>query len=207
MNQGWFITFEGPDGSGKTTISTNVFQQLKTEGFDVIYTREPGGIEIAEKIRDIILDPKNTAMDEKTEALLYAASRRQHLVEKILPALQENKIVICDRFVDSSLAYQGVGRNLGIDNVLAINEFAIEGLYPDLTIYLDIDPIKGLERIADRHYRDRLDCELDDFHLQVAKGYSIVKEKFKDRYAIVDADRQVHEIVDEAVKIIKQRIQ
>ena len=159
MNRGWFITFEGPDGSGKTTISNNVYQQLKTEGFDVIYTREPGGIEIAEKIRDIILDPKNTAMDKKTEALLYAASRRQHLVEKILPALKENKIVICDRFVDSSLAYQGVGREIGIKEVLSINEFAIEGTYPDLTIFLDIDPLKGLSRIADRHYRDRLDRE------------------------------------------------
>ena len=206
MKHGWFITFEGPDGSGKTTISTNVYQQLKTEGFDVIYTREPGGSEIAEKIRDIILDPKNTAMDEKTEALLYAASRRQHLIEKILPALKENKIVICDRFVDSSLAYQGVGRGLGIENVLAINEFAIEGLYPDLTIFLDIDPIKGLTRIADRHYRDRLDQEQDHFHLQVSLGYEMLKKRFKDRYAIVDADRQVHEIVDEAVAIIKQRI-
>jgi dTMP kinase len=206
MNRGWFITFEGPDGSGKTTISTNVFQQLKTEGFDVIYTREPGGIEIAEKIRDIILDPKNTAMDKKTEALLYAASRRQHLIEKILPALEQNKIVICDRFVDSYLAYQGVGRGIGIDNVLAINEFAIEGLYPDLTIYLDIDPIKGLTRIANRHYRDRLDREENEFHLKVSKGYEALKEIFKDRYKIVDADRQVHEIVDEAVAIIKQRI-
>jgi len=206
MKHGWFITFEGPDGSGKTTISTNVYQQLKTEGFDVIYTREPGGIEIAEKIRDIILDPKNTAMDKKTEALLYAASRRQHLIEKILPALKENKIVICDRFVDSSLAYQGVGRELGIDNVLAINEFAIEGVYPDLTIFLDIDPIKGLKRIADRHYRDRLDQEQDQFHLRVSQGYEILKERFKDRYEIVNADRQVHEIVEEAVAIIKQRI-
>lgn len=206
MKRGWFITFEGPDGSGKTTISTNVYQQLKTEGFDVIYTREPGGIEIAEKIRDIILDPKNTAMDKKTEALLYAASRRQHLIEKILPALEKNQIVICDRFVDSSLAYQGVGRGLGIENVLTINEFAIEGLYPDLTIFLDIHPAKGLSRIADRHYRDRLDREEEDFHLKVAEGYDILKEMFKDRYVIVDADRQVGEIVEEAVAIIKQRI-
>ncbi len=206
MNRGWFITFEGPDGSGKTTISMNVYQQLKTEGFDVIYTREPGGIEIAEKIRQIILDPKNTAMDKKTEALLYAASRRQHLVEKILPALNDHKIVICDRFVDSSLAYQGVGREIGIDQVRSINEFAIEGKYPDLTIFLDIDPVKGLSRIADRHYRDRLDREEEKFHLLVAKGYEQLKEEFKDRYVVVNADRQVHDIVDEAVNIIKKRI-
>lgn len=206
MNRGWFITFEGPDGSGKTTISTNVYQQLKTEGFDVIYTREPGGIEIAEKIRDIILDPHNTAMDKKTEALLYAASRRQHLVEKILPALKENKIVVCDRFVDSSLAYQGVGRGIGIDQVLAINEFAIEGFYPDFTIYLDIDAKKGLSRIADRNYRDRLDREKEQFHMLVAKGYEAIKEKFKDRYYIVNADRNVSDIVKDAVDIIKKRI-
>lgn len=206
MNRGWFITFEGPDGSGKTTISNNVYQQLKTEGFDVIYTREPGGIEIAEKIRDIILDPKNTAMDKKTEALLYAASRRQHLVEKILPALKENKIVICDRFVDSSLAYQGVGREIGVKEVLSINEFAIEGTYPDLTIFLDIDPLKGLSRIADRHYRDRLDREKEQFHLLVAKGYEQMKELFKDRYYIVDADRQVADIVHDAVNIIKSKV-
>ena len=206
MKRGWFITFEGPDGSGKTTISTNVYQQLKTEGFDVIYTREPGGIEIAEKIRQIILDPKNTAMDKKTEALLYAASRRQHLVEKILPALNDNKIVICDRFVDSSLAYQGVGREIGIDQVRLINEFAIEGKYPDLTIFLDIDPVKGLSRIADRHYRDRLDREKEQFHLLVAEGYNQLKEIFKDRYVIVNADRQVYDIVNEAVNVIKKRI-
>jgi dTMP kinase len=206
MNRGWFITFEGPDGSGKTTISTNVYQQLKTEGFDVIYTREPGGIEIAEKIRQIILDPNNTAMDKKTEALLYAASRRQHLVEKILPALNENKIVICDRFVDSSLAYQGVGREIGIDQVRLINEFAIEGKYPDLTIFLDIDPVKGLSRIAERHYRDRLDREKEQFHLLVAEGYNQLKEMFKDRYVIVNADRQVYDIVNEAVGVIKKRI-
>ncbi len=206
MDRGWFITFEGPDGSGKTTISTNVFQQLKTEGFDVIYTREPGGIEIAEKIRHIILDPNNTSMDKKTEALLYAASRRQHLVEKILPALKENKIVICDRFVDSSLAYQGFGREIGLEAVRMINEFAIEGTYPDLTIFLDIDPVKGLSRIADRHYRDRLDREVEHFHLLVAKGYQQLKEIYKDRYVVVDADRQVYDIVSDAVAAIKKRI-
>ena len=109
--QGKFITFEGPDGSGKTTCAKGVYDKLKKEGYDVIYTREPGGIEIAEEIRNIILDPKNTKMDARCEALLYAASRRQHLVEKVLPALAKGQIVLCDRFVDSSLAYQGVGRH------------------------------------------------------------------------------------------------
>ena len=121
MKKGYFITFEGPDGSGKTTVSTAVAKRLQEAGIESIYTREPGGIEIAEQIRSVILDPANTAMDSKTEALLYAAARRQHLIEKVLPALEAGKVVICDRFVDSSLAYQGVGRNLGIEEVLSIN--------------------------------------------------------------------------------------
>lgn len=206
MRKGMFITFEGPDGSGKTTISTNVFQKLLTEGYDVIYTREPGGIDIAEQIRRIILDPKNTAMDVKTEALLYAASRRQHLVEKVLPALNEGKIVICDRFIDSSLAYQGVGRQIGLDAVLAINEFAIEGHYPDCTIFLDIDPLEGLSRISNRHYRDRLDRETQEFHLRVAQGYSEVLKKYKHRMTVVDANRPVADIVEDALAVILKRI-
>ncbi len=121
-----FVTFEGPDGSGKTTISQLVHERLEELGYESLYTREPGGIGISEEIRDIILDTKNTNMDIRTEALLYAASRRQHLVEKILPALGEGKIVVCDRFVDSSLAYQGFARNIGVQKVLEINEFAIE---------------------------------------------------------------------------------
>ena len=140
MKKGYFITFEGPDGSGKTTVSTAVAKRLQEAGIESIYTREPGGIEIAEQIRSVILDPANTAMDSKTEALLYAAARRQHLIEKVLPALEAGKVVICDRFVDSSLAYQGFGRNLGIEEVLSINEFAIEGHWPDKTLYLDLAP-------------------------------------------------------------------
>lgn len=207
MKQGLFITFEGPDGSGKTTISTNVYQKLLTLGYDVIYTREPGGIDIAEQIRKIILDPANTAMDKKCEALLYAASRRQHFVEKILPALKQGKMVICDRFVDSSLAYQGVGRGIGIEEVRAINEFAIEGYYPDLTIYLDIDPIVGLNRIKTRKYRDRLDQEESDFHIKVAQGYKQLLTLASQRMIAVNADRRIDEIVDEAVAIIKKKVE
>ena len=206
MQKGWFITFEGPDGSGKTTISTNVYQKLLTSGLDVIYTREPGGIDIAEQIRGIILDPKNTAMDVKTEALLYAASRRQHFVEKVLPAIQAGKIVICDRFVDSSLAYQGVGRGIGIEEVLSINEFAIEGYYPDVTLFLDIDPIEGLKRISNRHYRDRLDREAEDFHLKVALGYQEVLKRYRHRMQVLDANRPVEEIVNEAVQYILAKV-
>ena len=198
LKKGLFITFEGPDGSGKTTISKNVYQRLFDRGYDVIYTREPGGIEIAEQIRSVILDPKNTAMDCKTEALLYAASRRQHLVEKIIPALTKKQIVICDRFVDSSLVYQGVARHIGIDAVYAINKFAIDDYTPDMTIYLDISANEGLKRISDRLNKDRLDREKLDFHIEVVQGYQKIIEMFKDRYTKIDAMQDINSITNEA---------
>lgn len=204
--RGLFITFEGPDGSGKTTVCSEVFAKLKEDGYDVIHTREPGGIEIAEKIRKIILDPSNTDMDERTEALLYAASRRQHLVKKVLPALKEGKIVVCERFVDSSLAYQGYGRKIGFDEVLKINEFAIEGLFPDLTIYLDVDEKTGLKRIESRSFKDRLDLEDLEFHHLVHEGYEKVLEVFKDRIKVVDAARPLDEVIEKAYEIIKEKI-
>ena len=175
--KGFFITFEGPDGSGKTTISTAVQKKLVEMGYDAIYTREPGGIDIAEQIRNVILDPKNTTMDPKTEALLYAASRRQHLVEKVIPALDEGKIVICDRFIDSSLAYQGYARHLGIENVYSINQFAVEGHFPDITIFLNLNYEDGLKRIETRKFKDRLDLETTTFHQEVSLGYQKVLEK------------------------------
>lgn len=204
--RGLFITFEGPDGSGKTTVCSEVFAKLKEDGYDVIHTREPGGIEIAEKIRKIILDPSNTDMDERTEALLYAASRRQHLVKKVLPALKEGKIVVCERFVDSSLAYQGYGRKIGFDEVLKINEFAIEGLFPDLTIYLDVDEKTGLKRIESRSFKDRLDLEDLEFHHLVHEGYEKVLEVFKDRIKVVDAAKPLNEVIEKAYEIIKEKI-
>ena len=138
MTKGKFITFEGPDGSGKTTVSKAVCERLNKAGYSVRYTREPGGSAIAESIRDIILDPKNTAMDARCEALLYAASRRQHLVEIILPNVENGTHVICDRFVDSSIAYQGYARGIGAEEVLAINRFAIDRIMPEKTIFLDL---------------------------------------------------------------------
>lgn len=204
--QGKFITFEGPDGSGKTTCAKGVYDKLKKEGYDVIYTREPGGIEIAEQIRNIILDPKNTKMDARCEALLYAASRRQHLVEKVLPALAKGQIVLCDRFVDSSLAYQGVGRHLGIEEVFAINKFAIEDNMPDFTIYLNVDPEIGLQRIATRNYKDRLDQESLQFHQDTYNGYLQVVEKYKDRMIVVDANQDEAKVIDDCFKIIKEHL-
>ena len=138
MKKGSFIVIEGPDGSGKTTIALRL-KEILSEKYDIVHTREPGGIDIAEQIRNIILDPKNTAMEAKTEALLYAASRRQHLVEKVIPALKRGSIVLCERFVYSSLVYQGYARGLGIDAVYDINRFAIGDTMPDLVLYLDVD--------------------------------------------------------------------
>lgn len=202
MKRGHFITFEGPDGSGKTTISSLVYKKLKENGYPVYYTREPGGSEIAEKIRDLILDPANGEMDKKTEALLYAASRRQHLVEKILPNLNQGNIVLSDRFVDSSLAYQGIGREIGLEEVWDINMFAIEGRVPDLTIFLDIDPNMGLDRIKNRRFKDRLDQESIDFHELVFSGYQIIKEKFANRMAIFDATQSINKLTQEVYDYI-----
>lgn len=204
--KGLFITFEGPEGSGKTTVSQLVLDTLKKEGYEVLYTREPGGIDIAEQIRQVILDPKNTAMDAKTEALLYAASRRQHLIEKVLPALKKGQIVICDRFVDSSLVYQGVARGLGIEAVYQMNLFAIEDIMPDATIFFDVAPEIGLARIAQNASREvnRLDLETLDFHRKVYAGYQMVLERYPERITRVDASLSLEEVYQAVLGEIKK---
>ena len=204
--KGYFITFEGPDGSGKTTVATEVCKRLSSLGYEVVHTREPGGIAISEDIRNIILDPKNTMMDAKTEALLYAASRRQHLVEKVFPAVKEGKIVICERFLDSSLAYQGYGRQLGFDEVLSINLFAIDNTYPDMTIYLDVDEEVGLSRLSDREFKDRLDQESVDFHHRVSEGYREVLRRFRDRISVIDASKSKEEVIEASMNNILELI-
>lgn len=199
--KGKFITLEGPDGSGKTTVSLMVVEQLKKEGYQVLLTREPGGVDIAEQIRNIILDKNNTQMDAKTEALLYAAARRQHLVEKVLPALKEGYIVICDRFVDSSLAYQGVGRELGIDKVYQMNLFAIEDIMPDKTIFFDIDYQLGLNRIKKNNREaDRLDNDSNQFHQKVYEGYLEICDKYDDRIVKIDASLDIDSVVKQVMK-------
>lgn len=159
-------------------------------------SREPGGIQIAEQIREVLLDTQNTRMDGRTEALLYAAARRQHLVEKIVPALQAGKVVICDRFIDSSLAYQGHARGLGIDEVLGINRFAIDQILPDLTIYLDVYPEVGLKRIHANEEREinRLDLEELAFHQKVREGYLILTERFPERIVTIDANVEIEAV-------------
>ena len=208
MNTGLFITFEGCDGCGKTTVMNLVCQQLIRKGYDILQTREPGGSTIAEEIRNIILDKKNILMDSRTEALLYAASRRQHLVEVVLPALKENKIVICDRYLDSSLAYQGYAREIGIDEVMSINAFAIDKTFPQLTIYLDLTPEEGLNRIAKNDQREvnRLDLEKLSFHQKVYDGYKILIDRYPDRIKVIDARKAIQEEVDECLNLILEKI-
>ena len=199
-----FVSFEGIDGSGKSTITNYVYEYFINKNQEVIMTREPGGNKIAEKIRELILDPKHDTMDDKTEALLYAASRRQHLVEKILPALDEGKLVLCDRFIDSSTAYQGYGRQLGAKAVIDINLFAVEDHLPDITFFLDIDLKTSLDRVNKRDELDRLEGSGLDFFERVYDGYQkIVKEN--SRIVVIDAMRSVEEVGDEIIEIIEKR--
>lgn len=200
-----FFSFEGPEGAGKTTIVHMLANYLTEQHVDVIATREPGGIDIAEQIRSVILHPSNERMDARTEALLYAAARRQHLVEKVIPALKNGKVVLCDRFIDSSLAYQGVARGLGIDEILAINTFAIEGWMPTLTIYFDIDPTLGLARIHENGLREvnRLDLEEIAFHERVRNGYMMLLDRFPKRIKKVDAAQPIAKVFEDVRALIE----
>ena len=207
VNNSIFITFEGGEGTGKTTLIERLMVDLEKNGFKAVKTREPGGSKISEQIRNVILSINNVEMDYMTEALLYAASRRQHLEEVIKPNLKKGNIVICDRYVDSSLAYQGYARGLGIDKVYKINDYAIGGFYPDLTIYIDVAPEIGLGRIKRNHRdMDRLDREQISFHKKVREGYLEVSEMFKDRIKVVDGNDTIDNIYEKIKKIVFDKI-
>ncbi len=207
MNRGLFITFEGCDGCGKTTAMKSVANKLREFSLPIIETREPGGSRIAEEIRNIILDKKNVEMDSRTEALLYAASRRQHLVESVLPALESGHIILCDRYLDSSLAYQGYARKIGVEDVMAINAFAIDETFPDLTIFLDLSPEDGLKRISSNDKREvnRLDLEASSFHKSVYEGYLYLLKKYPERIKRVDASKSVEEITKDCLELILKK--
>ncbi len=197
-----FITIEGNDGSGKSTVIEGLKKVFEERGVDTVFTREPGGSVIAEKIRQIILDPENTAMDDKTEALLYAASRRQHLTETVIPALEQNKLVICDRFIDSSLAYQGHARGIGIEEVYNMNMFATSGMLPDLTLYILVSPEVGLSRKTHQKELDRLELEANSFHETVYHGYLKIAKMFPERVVLIDGEASKEEVLRQTLEVI-----
>lgn len=197
-----FITIEGNDGSGKSTVIEGLKKVFYERGIDTVFTREPGGSAIAEQIRQIILDPNNTAMDDKTEALLYAASRRQHLTETVIPALEQNKLVICDRFIDSSLAYQGHARGIGIEEVYNMNMFATSGMLPDLTLYILVAPEVGLARKTHQKELDRLELEANSFHETVYQGYLKIAKMFPERVVLINGEASKEEVLKETLEVI-----
>ena len=205
--KGFFITFEGTEGSGKTTVIEKVEQYYLEKGYKVIRTREPGGSKIAEDIRNVILDVNNTEMDSITEAMLYAASRRQHLVEKVIPYLEKGYIVLCDRFIDSSLAYQGYARGLGIDKVYQLNLIATNGILPDVTIYIDVKPEVGLSRIkSNNREENRLDKESIKFHENVYEGYRQVSLMFKERFKVINGEQEREAVYNDTINVLNNII-
>ena len=193
MSKGMFITFEGADGSGKTTQFRLFAKFLEEKGYKVLTTREPGGTQISEKIRDIILDPANMEMSDMTEALLFAASRAQHVSQLIKPAVAEGNIVLCDRFMDSSIAYQGYARGLG-DCVRVINEYAVQGMQPDLTFFLDLSPEDGRKRNIAAGKADRMEKQDIAFHDKVYEGYKQLAQIYPQRYVVIDASGTKEEV-------------
>lgn len=194
MHKGIFITIEGSDGSGKSTQIPYIKKFLERKGYEVLLTREPGGTIIGEKIRELLLDNNHKEMSAVAEALLYAASRAQHVEEVIIPALKEGKAVLSDRFVDSSIVYQGKGRGLSLEAIIDINNFATQGLKPDLTILLNINPEIGLNRIKTIKKTDRLEQEKLDFHRKVYEGYKELAGMYTDRIKVIDANKTIEEI-------------
>lgn len=206
MYKGKLISFEGGEGAGKTTMIQRLTAYLDDHNIEYITTREPGGVQISEKIREIILDKSHTAMDGKTEALLFAAARRQHLVQKVIPALQSGQLVIMDRYVDSSLVYQGYVRGLGVDEVYQVNQYAIDGLLPEVTLYFDVCPEVGLQRINVDQGREvnRLDLEKSDFHQKVREGFLLLAEKF-DRIEVINAEQTPEKVLEDVLEVLRVR--
>ena len=196
--KGLFITFEGCEGSGKSTIAKMLKEELENANIPCLFTREPGGTPISEKIRNIILDPSTPEMTSRTEALLYAASRSQHTAEKIIPALEEDKIVICDRYLESSLAYQGAARELGVGNIFDINIFG-DAIEPNYVLFFDISPQESLKRIKNRNF-DRLEKEELEFHEKV---YNYFKSQInRNNFISIDATKPIDEVFSKVLKII-----
>ncbi len=195
MSRGLFISIEGPDGSGKSTQINNIKKFFEDRNMEIVFSREPGGTAIGEKIREILLDKDHAEMAPMTEAMLYAAARAQHVAQVIRPAVESGKIVVCDRFVDSSVAYQGFGRNLG-ESVVEINSYAIDGFMPDATFLMKLDPREGRKRINSREH-DRVELEKDNFHISVYEGYLEMERRYPERIVGIDAARSIDEIKED----------
>ncbi|MBR4081073.1 MAG: dTMP kinase [Clostridia bacterium] len=206
MPAGAFLSIEGLDGSGKTTQIRLLTDAMDRFGFEVVHSREPGGCPISEKIRDIILDKTNEGMTDIAEALLYAASRAQHVQQVIRPAVAAGKVLLCDRFVDSSVAYQGGGRRLGVEQVLAINAPAVDGTLPMATIYLDIDHRESLRRRAAATELDRMELAGDDFHSRTEAAYRALIARDPERFVVVDATQKPEEIGTQVAQEILRRL-
>ena len=203
MERGIFISIEGPDGSGKSTQIENIKKFFADKNLEIVFTREPGGSAIGDRIREILLDNNCKEMDYMTEAMLYAASRAQHVAQVIKPALESGKIVICDRFVDSSIAYQGYGRKLG-EAVAVINSYAVAGCMPDVTFLMKLDPGIGKSRVSSRNQEDRLESEKVAFHQEVYNGYLQIEKENPDRIFGIDASRGIEEIRDDIYKKLEE---
>ncbi|WP_303976621.1 dTMP kinase [Streptococcus danieliae] len=208
MKQGFLLSIEGPDGSGKSTLIQELASHFSDTGREVVVTREPGGARIAEQIREILLNPDHAEMEAKTELLLYMASRRQHLVEKVLPALERGALVLMDRFIDSSVAYQGYGRGLDLEAIHWLNQFATDDKNPDLTLLLDLPAEQGLARIQANRSGDvdRLDQEDLSWHQRVRQGYLQLLDENPDRLVKVDASLDLPEVLDQALQRIAERL-
>ena len=205
--RGFFLSMEGPDGCGKTTQANLLEQSLRQLGFDLVRTREPGGCPISEKIRQIILDTENAEMCGTCEALLYAASRAQHVHQVIRPAVEAGKVVLSDRFVDSSVAYQGGGRAMGVDMIRQINEPAVDGMLPDATVYLAIDHTTAMNRRLSASRPDRLEMESGAFHGRVQAAYEELIERDRRRFIVVSGDQPVEEIARQVLRQVLKRLE
>lgn len=204
--QGLFISMEGPDGAGKSTQIELLRGYLADKGYEIVITREPGGTVISEAIRQLILNREYAEMCPNTELLLYAAARAQLVNEVIRPALEAGKAVICDRFVESSVVYQGIARGMGIDTVYAVNEYALEGLRPQLTFFLDLDAEEGLRRKKKQAELDRMEAAGLEFHQKVAEGYRMLAEREKERIMRISATLPEEDIHAKIVLAIEERI-
>ncbi len=202
MEYGKFITFEGTDGSGKTTQIKLLEEYIKNKGYELVLTREPGGTKVSELIRDLVLDPSNSEIMPLTEMIMYSASRAQHVSQLIKPAIEAGKIVICDRFVDSSYAYQGNGRGVDLKVIADVNRVAIDGMSPDITFFLDIDPEIAIKRRINATGADRIEQEKIDFHRRVYEGYKKMALLFPERIKTINANKSIDEISSQIIEYI-----